>query len=93
MNPDAPDWPTSCQAVLDHLDRDGFKAIPESLAFLGKDPPLLFRSQIVSKMNALAGVPTKWDIRSPATARINLDARDDLLKLVAAQRPQEALKP
>ncbi len=70
-----PDWPDRVREVREGLRHHGRAGIPAALALLREDPPLLFRSQVVTDLDAVLGIPSGWQIRIPASDPANLAAQ------------------
>ncbi|MBP7633721.1 hypothetical protein KBA41_06100, partial [Candidatus Ozemobacteraceae bacterium] len=83
------DWP----ALVERIDIDfrtrGRSAVPDAITVLRRDPPLLFRAQIVTGIEKAIAASSGWQIRRPASDPVNQTAAEACLALSASPDGRE----
>ncbi|HOY65752.1 MAG TPA: metal ABC transporter permease [Candidatus Ozemobacteraceae bacterium] len=64
-------WPELVERLGSAFRTRGRQAVPDAVAFLRKDPPLLFRAQIVAEIEHAIAASSGWQIRRPASDPVN----------------------
>lgn len=77
----ASDWPALVERIGADFRTRGRGAVPDAVAFLRRDPPLLFRAQVVADIEKSIGASAGWQIRRPASDPRNHAAAEACLTL------------
>ncbi|HQG27496.1 MAG TPA: hypothetical protein PLY73_02990, partial [Candidatus Ozemobacteraceae bacterium] len=75
------DWPAVVERIGADFRTRGRGAIPDAVAFLRRDPPLLFRAQVVAEIENTIAASSGWQIRRPASDSVNRAAAEAYLAL------------
>ncbi|HEY9071550.1 MAG TPA: metal ABC transporter permease [Candidatus Ozemobacteraceae bacterium] len=65
------DWPALVERISADFRTRGRAAVPDAVAFLRRDPPLLFRLQVVTEIEKAIAASSGWQIRRPASDPVN----------------------
>lgn len=72
--PEAVDWPSRCEAVLERIDRDPTTGVEAALELLEDDPPPFFRQQVTDRLNEAVGGTFEFDPTLPFSDPANREA-------------------